>query len=284
MVNAMRFGVNTLIWSATFDPAIVPWEALVRAGVDGVEAACFDPASLDRQGLRAALETYGLRATLCSVNPAGANPIGDDPGERARAMQHWKAMIALAGEVGAESLVGPTYSPVGRLLGRRRTQQEWSRAVDFHQQLGPALEDAGIELAIEPLNRFETYFLNTAADSVRLVQAINHPRIGILFDTFHANIEEKSLEAAYRACGPYLKHVHACENDRGIPGSGHIDWGTVLRAIRETGYDRWLTIESFNANQPEIAAATAIWRDLAPSNDDIAVRGTQFLRAVWATL
>ncbi|MBI1356283.1 MAG: TIM barrel protein [Acidobacteria bacterium] len=280
----MRFGVNTLIWSATFDPALVPWDALVAAGVDGIEAPCFSPADFDRAGFDKALETHRLSATLVSVNPPGANPISDDAGERARALEHWRAVIALAGEVGAESLVGPTYSPVGHLPGRRRTQQEWARAVDFHQQLGPALEDAGIELAIEPLNRFETYFLNTAADSVALAQAIDHPRIGILLDTFHANIEEKSLEAAYRTCGPYLKHVHTCENDRGIPGSGHVSWSAVLRSIRETGYDGWLTIESFNANQPEIAAATAIWRDLAPSTDDIAVRGTQFLRGLWATL
>ena len=280
----MRFGVNTLIWSASFDASLIPFDALVAAGVDGIEAPCFDPAGFDRDGFRGALDQYSLAATLCSVNPAGANPISDNAAERAAALDHWLAVIALAGDVGVEMLAGPTYSPVGYLPGRRRNDDEWARAVKFHQQLGPALDRAGVELAIEPLNRFETYFLNTAADAVRLVDEIGHPRVGILFDTFHANIEEKSLESAYRACGKHLKHVHTCENDRGIPGSGHVDWSIVLRAIQETGYDGWLTIESFNANQPEIAAATAIWRDLAPSTDDIAVRGTQFLRGVWAAL
>jgi len=280
----MRFGVNTLIWSASFDPALIPFDDLAAAGVDGIEAPCFDPASFDRIGFDAALEKHHLAATLCSVNPAGANPVSDNAVERAAALDHWFAVIELAGDVGAEMLVGPTYSPVGHLPGRRRTADEWARAVEFHRQLGPALDEAEIELAIEPLNRFETYFLNTAADAVRLVEEINHPRVGILLDTFHANIEEKSLESAFRACGPHLKHVHTCENDRGIPGSGHVDWSTVLRSIRETGYDNWLTIESFNANQPEIAAATAIWRDLAPSTDDIAVRGTRFLRGLWEAL
>lgn len=280
----MRFGVNTLIWSASFDARLIPFEELVAAGVDGIEAPCFDPAGFDLDGFRGALQQHGLAATLCSVNPAGANPISDNAVERAAALDHWLAVIALAGEAGAEILAGPTYSPVGHLPGRRRTDDEWARAVEFHQQLGPALDQAGVELAVEPLNRFETYFLNTAADAVRLVEHVAHPRVGILLDTFHANIEEKSLEAAFRACGRHLKHVHTCENDRGIPGSGHVDWSIVLRAIQETGYDDWLTIESFNANQPEIAAATAIWRDLAPSTDDIATKGTRFLRGLWATL
>ncbi len=280
----MRFGVNTLIWSASFDPALIPFEELLGAGVDGIEAPCFDPAGFDRAGFRDALASNGLQGTLCSVNPAGANPIGADAAERVRALEHWRQVIAICGDTGVGLLAGPTYSPVGWLPGRRRTGDEWSRAVGFHQELGPLLDEAGVELAVEPLNRFETYFLNTAADAVRLCDEVRHPRVGILLDTFHANIEEKSLEAAYRACGKHLKHVHTCENDRGIPGSGHVDWSIVLRAIRETGHDRWLTIESFNANQPEIAAATAIWRDLAGSTDEIAVLGTRFLRSLWATL
>ena len=165
---------------------------------------------------------------------------------------------------------------------RRRTADEWKWGVEFHQALGPVLDDAGITLGVEPLNRFETYFLNTAADAVKFVSEIDHERIGILLDTFHQNIEDKNIADAYRACGDRLLHVHTCENDRGIPGSGHVDWPNVLRAIKDTGYDRWLTIESFNAHIPDLSAATAIWRDLAPSMDDIAIEGTRFLRDLWA--
>jgi len=187
-----------------------------------------------------------------------------------------------AAEVGAELIAGPTYAPVGYLPGRRRTQDEWKWAVDFHQQLDPTLRDAGVELAVEPLNRFETYFLNTAPDAVKFVKEIGSPRIGILLDTFHSNIEDKSVAAAYRQCGKYLKHVHTCENDRGVPGSGHIDWAGVMRVLHEMNYDRWLTIESFNSTIPELSAATAIWRDLAPTTDDIAFKGTAFLRKISA--
>ena len=280
----MKFGVNTLIWSISFDPALVPFDKLKQAGVDGIESPVFAPAEFDAAGFRRALADHQLESTLCSICPADARPGCDDPAERERALNHWRAVIAVAGEVGAKILAGPSCSPVGYLPGRRRTADEWKRVVEFHQQLGPALDDAAVDLAIEPINRFETYFLNTACDAIRLVDEIADPRVGILLDTFHSNIEDKSVAGAYRACGLRLKHVHTCENDRGIPGSGHIEWGEVRHALDEIGYDGWLTIESFNANAPELSAATAIWRDLAPTTDDIAVRGTRFLRMLWQTV
>lgn len=280
----MKFGVNTLIWSIAFDPALVPFEKLKRAQVDGIEVPCFDPESFDPAPLEQSLSDWELAATMCSICPADKSPISDDKSARKGAREHWKRVFEKAAEAGVELLAGPSYSPVGLLPGRRRTEDEWKQAVDFHLVLGDFADEAEIDFAIEPINRFETYFLNTADDAVRLCEEVDHPRIGILLDTFHSNIEDKSLAAAYRRCGRHLKHVHTCENDRGVPGSGHIPWQEVLQAIRDTGYDGWLTIESFNANAPELSAATAIWRDLAPSTDDIAVRGSRFLRGLWETM
>ena len=128
------------------------------------------------------------------------------------------------------------------------------------------------------MNRFETYFLNTTADAVQFCDAIGHPSIGLMMDTFHANIEEKSFGDALRAAGPHLKHLHACENDRGTPGTGHVAWTEIVAALRSIGYDRWLTIESFGFAQGELSAATAIWRDLAPTVDSIAFDGIKYLR------
>lgn len=276
----MRFGVNTLIWSAAVDLDRIPFGKLADAGVDGIEVPLFGPA--DNAGLRRRLADHGLACTACSIQPPGANPISDDAAERDRALEHWRGVVDACVEIGVELLAGPSYSPVGHLPGRRRTADEWARAVEFHQRLAEKLDEAELDLAIEPINRFETYFLNTAADAVRLCDDIAHPRIGILLDTFHSNIEDKSIAAAYRACGRHLKHVHTCENDRGTPGSGHVEWMEVFQALRDIGYDGWLTIESFNANMPELSAAAAVWRDLADEMDDIAVRGTAFLRAAWA--
>ncbi|MGC8795173.1 MAG: sugar phosphate isomerase/epimerase family protein, partial [Bryobacteraceae bacterium] len=159
---------------------------------------------------------------------------------------------------------------------------EWRWAVEGYRELGPVLDAHGVTLAIEPLNRFETYFLNTVADAIALVDEVGHPRVGVLLDTFHLNIEEKDLGAAYRLAGPRLKHVHACENDRGTPGTGHVEWEAVFAALRDVGYDGWLTIESFGFALGGISAAASIWRDLETSPDRIAIEGIQFLKRMAA--
>jgi len=165
------------------------------------------------------------------------------------------------------------------MTGARRTADEWKRVVDGWQRLAEFVHEAGIEIGIEPLNRFETYFLNTVADAVRLCQEIDDPAIGILFDTFHANIEEKSVAGAARQAAPCLKHLHTCENDRGTPGSGHVDWDGFFKAVTDIGYDRWMTIESFGFAQGAMSAAAAIWRDLAGTPETIPFDGLAFLQA-----
>jgi D-psicose/D-tagatose/L-ribulose 3-epimerase len=145
---------------------------------------------------------------------------------------------------------------------------------------GHRAEQLGVTLCLEPLNRFETYFLNTLEDASQLIHEIGDPNIRIHFDTFHANIEEKKPAVALRSAAKDLGHVHISENDRGIPGTGHVDWHGILSVLREVGYDGWLTIESFAQPEPELAAAASIWRDLAPSGDDLAVRGLKFLRSL----
>ena len=144
--------------------------------------------------------------------------------------------------------------------------------------MGDTLAAHHVTFAIEPLNRFETYFLNTAADAAKLAEQIGHPNIGILFDTFHANIEEKQIAAGYLTVGPHLKHVHTCENDRGIPGSGHVEWDQVFQALHSMNYDGWLTIESFGFALKEVSAAAAIWRDIERTPESIAFEGVKFLK------
>lgn len=144
--------------------------------------------------------------------------------------------------------------------------------------MGSAVSESGIEIAIEPLNRFETYFLNTAADGAAFCDAIGHPMIGLLLDTFHANIEEKSIGPALKHAGRHLKHLHACENDRGTPGTGNVNWPEFFTTVAEIGYDGWMTIESFGFHIRELSAASSVWRDLAPTPQSIAFDGIHFLR------
>ena len=275
----MKFGVNTFIWTASFDRSHLPLLPVIKEhGFDGIEVSLFRPVDFAAADIRRGLEENALECTVCSVLTGGLSVISEDAAVRRDTLSHMKDCVKATADVGASLIAGPLYSPVGYLPGRRRTADEWNWAVECYQQLGPVLESHGVEVAIEPLNRFETYFLNTAEDAVALCEAIHHPRVGILFDTFHANIEEKNLGHAFRKVAPHLKHVHTCENDRGIPGTGHVEWNDVFEALRAVNYDRWLTIESFGFALGELSAAASIWRDIAPTPESIAFEGVKFLK------
>jgi D-psicose/D-tagatose/L-ribulose 3-epimerase len=276
----MKFGVNTFIWSAEFGKAQLPLLPKIKAwGFDGVEVPLFRPHEFASTAIRAGVEANGLECTVCSVLVKGFSLISDDAAVRRATLTHMQDVIKATADAGAKVVAGPLYCPVGYLPGRRRTPDEWKWAIEAYQQLGDTLVSQGVTLAIEPLNRFETYFLNTAADAARLAEEVNHPNIGILFDTFHANIEEKDIADGYRTIGRHLKHVHTCENDRGIPGSGHVEWGDVFSALHETKYDDWLTIESFGFALGDLSAAAAIWRDIEKTPESIAIEGVKFLKS-----
>jgi D-psicose/D-tagatose/L-ribulose 3-epimerase len=276
----MQFGVCTYIWGATFGAEHFPLLPRLKAGgFDGIEVPILAPATFDAAGIGRELDRVGLARTAVANVPPGSSLASSDAGERRRAREHVAACIHAARDLGSTQLAGPMYTPVGFLTGGRRTDEEWRWAVDSWQHLARAAEAAGVDIALEPLNRFETYFLNLAEDAARFCRDVGSPRVGILLDTFHANIEEKSIGAALRATGPYLKHLHVCENDRGIPGTGHVAWGEFFDTVATLGYDRWLTIESFGFSLGELSTAAAVWRDLAPTPDAIAFEGVQFVRA-----
>ena len=275
----MKLGVNMFIWTAEFTPAHLALLPVIREhGFDGVEIPVFDPAGFPAADIRHGVAAHGLECTVCSIIPQGRSLISEDADVRRRTRQHRRDTIDAAAEAGARLVDGPLYCPVGYLPGRRRTQDEWRWAIEGYQSVVETLDACDVTLAIEPLNRFETYFLNTAADAAALCDAVGHPRVGVAFDTFHANIEEKSLAGACRLLGGHLKHVQASENDRGTPGSGHVEWTELLRALGELRYDGWVTIESFGASLGAFSAAVAIWRDIERTPDEIAFDGIRFLR------
>jgi D-psicose/D-tagatose/L-ribulose 3-epimerase len=279
MGETMKFGVNTFIWSATFDAShfsLLP--TIKEAGFDGVEVPLLRPEEFQAAEIRRATEANGLECNACSVLVDGLSLISEDGENRRRAGQQLKNIAQAAAEAGIKIVCGPLYSPVGYLPGRRRTEDEWKRAVEGLQSVGDTLNAYDVTFAVEPINRFETFFLNTAADAAKLAEEVGHPKVGILFDTFHANIEEKNIAQGYRTVGPHLKHVHTCENDRGIPGSGHVEWPEVFAALRELKYDGWLTIESFGFGLKELSAAASIWRDIERTPESIAFEGVKFLR------
>lgn len=275
----MKFGVHTFLWTRQFNEAnldLLP--RLKEKGFDGIEIARYQFESFPAARIGAAAQQHGLSCTLCSGLTGELSLISEDPMVRQRAISFIKQAIQVAADLGSRSISGPLCAPINSFTGRRRTRDEWLRAVDGLKAVGELLTQHDMTFAVEPLNRYQTHFLNTTADVTALCEAVNHPNIGVLFDIFHANIEDRDLGGAIRTAGRHLKHVHLCENDRGTPGTGHLPWTDIFAALRDVAYDRWLVIESFNFRDEEIAAATRTWRDLADTPETIAFEGLKFLK------
>jgi len=224
------------------------------------------------------LEDNHLECTTCSVLPRDCHLVSHEPEMRARGVEFLKTCVDGTAELGARLVCGPMYAGLGVMTGRRRTAEEWKWAVEGLQVVARHAETRQVTICLEPLNRFETYFLNTLEDAASLVHDVGASNVKIHFDTFHSNIEEKHPAEALRSIAKELGHVHISENDRGIPGSGHVDWQGVLKVLKAIRYQGWMTIESFAQPEPDLAAAAAIWRDMAPSGDELAQQGLRFIR------
>jgi D-psicose/D-tagatose/L-ribulose 3-epimerase len=275
----MKFGASSYIWAEIFGIehcGILP--RLKEAGLDGIEIGILLPATFPASAIRKELEKSGLECTSCSTMPTGTSLTANDAGSRRRARVHIEDCIKAMADAGGHVFCGPIYSPVGYFSGGRRTEDEWRRGVESWQQIAPVAVKNGVQIAIEPLNRFETYFLNTVADAAAFCDAVNHPSVGILVDTFHANIEEKGIGAALKRAGKHLKHIHSCENDRGTPGTGHVNWPEFFASVKSLGYDGWMVIESFGFSLGTLSAAASIWRDIEQDPESIAFEGVKYLR------
>ncbi len=280
----MKLGVNTYLWTNAFAMGDLGLIQHVKSlGADGIEIARSGFDGFPADAVRAELDRLGMGCTLCTSPPVAELGI-IHPSAKARAdgLRYLREAITVAGRIGAQTIAGLLYAKVGWFTGRRRTRQEWDWAVSAFQDLVPDLERSGLTLAVEPVNRWETFFLNTAAEGSALCESIGHRNIGLLLDTSHMSVEEKNQPAAIRSSARYLRHVHVAESDRGTPGTGQMDWPELFRALHDVAYDGWCVIESFAWNEPGIAAATYSWRDLAASPDTLARDGLAFLRGMQA--
>jgi len=275
----MKLGINLLLWTDRVGEAQFPVLAeLKRMGYDGVEIPVFSHDDARYRRVRAELDALGLECTTCAIVTQETNPISPDPVVRRAAVESITRAIHASQLLGSRRLIGPIHSALGNLVGRGRTPEEWGWCVETLRQAAEIADQADVTLGVEYLNRFECYFLNTAEDTRRLVDAVGHPRLRAMYDTFHANIEERDIEAAVAALGPTLAHVHISENHRGTPGTGLVGWAETFAALKANGYDGWLTIEAFGRALPDVAAATCIWRDLFDDEMVLARQGLQFLR------
>jgi D-psicose/D-tagatose/L-ribulose 3-epimerase len=278
----MKIGMNLLLWTGNVTEEHYPLlDKIKQWGFDGAELPLFGFDQPQYRAIRKKMESIGLECTAVTIVPPEANPIDPEAKVRSAAIDRLKQAIDTCHILDCKLMCGPYVSPVGKLVGRGRTEDEWKRAVDCFRQVAPYAQQAGVVLGLEALNRFETYFVNCMADISRLVDEVNHPNFRLMYDTFHANIEEKSVSEAIRTAGKRIAHVHISENDRSTPGEGLVRWSENFETLQAIGYDQWLVIEAFGLALPELAAATCIWRKMFPSEEHVATRGLEFIRKNW---
>jgi D-psicose/D-tagatose/L-ribulose 3-epimerase len=228
------------------------------------------------------LDEVGLERTAVTVRGEEDNPISPNAKVRAAGVANTKKALDCCAAAGATHLVGPYHSALGIFSGQGPTRDEWKWGVDSMRQVAEYAGSVGVTLGVECLNRFETYLLNTHADSARFVKEVDHPNCRMMYDTFHANIEEKSIAGAIRSCADVCCHVHISENDRSTPGTGNVRWAENFDTLKEVGYDGWLMIEAFGLALPELVAATKIWRRMYESEEQLAGDGLAFMKAEYA--
>jgi D-psicose/D-tagatose/L-ribulose 3-epimerase len=279
----MKLGFNLLLWTTHVTDAHWPIvERLQKTGYDGVEIPLFEGEVSHYEALGKRLKSAGLGVSGIGVMPgSGRNAISADPAERAAALEHLKWLIDCTAALGGDICAGPFHQPLGEFSGRGPTADEISHCVEVHQRAAAYAAPLGITLSVEPLNRFECYFLNSARQAADLVKSVGAPNYGYLYDTFHFNIEEDSITSIIPETIAQISHVHISENNRGVPGAGHIDFQSVFTALKQAGWDGWMTIESFGSALPDLAAATKIWRPLFAREEDVYEKGYTLMRQGW---
>jgi D-psicose/D-tagatose/L-ribulose 3-epimerase len=277
----MKFGASTWLWTSPFKTDTVALFPKIRGmGFDFVEIPVEDPALIDPAVVRRALADHGLAPVICGAFGPTRDLTSDDPKLRETGLDYITRCLDLAVALGATFFAGPMYSAVGkaRLVPPEQRRTEWARAVENLRKVAGLAADRKLRIALEPLNRFESDLVNTAADAMRLANEIGHPAACVMLDSFHMTIEERDLEQAVRSTAGKLIHVQVSENYRGTPGTGLTPWASFARGLKAIGYQGGVSIESFTPEVKELAGAVCFWRLMAESQDALASDGLAFLK------
>ena len=277
----MRLGINTFLFTSPFTTESTKhFPKFKKWGFETVEIPVEDPSHIDPAKVKAAADRNGLAiGSLCACMGPGRDFRGTSA-EQKTGVDYVKKLIDQAVIMGCPSVIGPLYSVVGRIGAHTDAEKKkhFADVVKNLKVLGKYAQAKGVMLCVEPLNRFETDFLNTVEQGLKLIQAVNSPAVTLHLDTFHMNIEQKNQAAAIKKAGKLLTHFHACGCDRGTPGNDHIDWPNIIKALKSIGYQGDVVIESFTTDVKVIARAAAIWRRMEPTRDEIATKGIKFLQ------
>tara|TARA_R110002111_G_scaffold153375_1_gene220091 strand:+ start:21272 stop:22114 length:843 start_codon:yes stop_codon:yes gene_type:complete len=278
----MKYGLNMLLWTSDVNESHFGLLEQIKGwGYDGVELPIFEADEKKFSQVGKKLSELGLECTAVTVCTPEENPISSDAKIREAGLNRLKRMTDMCAASGATHMCGPIHSALGEFSGAGRTADEWNYGKETLAKAADYAQKNNVILVCEYLNRFECYFLNCAEDCAQFTREVNHPNLKMMYDSFHANIEEKCITSAVKACVDQMVHVHISENDRSTPGEGGIDWDTTFAALKEVKYDGWLMIEAFGLALPDLAAATRIWRKMFPSEEHLATKGLEFMKTRW---
>jgi len=279
----MKIGFNMLLWTPFVDEEHFHlFKILKSTGYHGVEIPLFNGDATHYTKVSKALKDNGLACTAVTVIPDKAHsPISPDAKDRDGARDYLKWAVDCCAALNAEVLCGPYYQPLGVFSGKGPTEDEKKRAAEVHRNIASIAQDAKVLLTIEPLNRFECYFLNTLHDAAEYVRRVGHPNFKAMYDTFHGNIEEKDPVGCIRKEADVLGHFHISASDRGTPGRDHVSWPETFQALYQGKYNGWLTIEAFGRAMPDLAATTCVWRDLSRSEEEVYKDGYELISSGW---
>ncbi len=277
----MRLGINTFLFTSPFtNKSTKLFKQFKDWGAQTVEIAVESPEHIKPEHVKAELDKAGLACGSVCACMGPDRDLRGTPKQQKTGMDYTKKLLDQMVVLGCPSLIGPVYSAVGRAdaVPRSEYKQQWKTVVKNLKQLSAYAEERGRQICLEPLNRFETDFINTCQQGLDMLADVGSPALRLHLDTFHMNIEEKDQAEAIRKAGTRLGHFHACGSDRGTPGGDHIDWPAIAAALKKVGYNQDVVIESFTTDVKVIARAAAIWRQIEPNPQDIAVKGLAFLR------
>ena len=278
----MNFGINTFLFTSPFtNDSIALFPQFKKWGFDSVEIAIEDVSHIDPSLVKKALDQNGLKcSSICAAMGPGRDLRGTKE-EQNIAITYIKSILNIMPDLGCPILIGPLYSSVGRAEPVEKDQYkiQWNIVVEHLKMLSDYAAQLGLKLAIEPLNRYETDFINTCEQGLKMIEDVNNDALMLHLDTYHMNIEEKDPAKAILNAGTKLGHFHACGSDRGTPGGDQINWENIRAALKNINYSGSVVIESFTTDVKVIAKAASIWRDFEPSQEDIAIKGLQFLKS-----
>lgn len=283
----MKFGINTFLFTSPFTTESVSlFPQFKKWGFDAVEIALEDASHIDAKVVKKALDDNGLVCgSICAAMGADRDFRGS-ASDQEGAKKYLEGIIDVMPDLGCSFLIGPLYSAVGRadFETPEDYKKQWELVVKHLRSLAGYAQKANVTLCLEPLNRFETDFINTCDQVLKLANDIDHLSVGVHLDTFHMNIEEKNQAKAILKAGSKLKHFHACGTDRGTPGNDSLNWTEIFKALKQIGYDNNVVIESFTPDVKIIAKAASIWRNMEPSQQSIAEEGVKFLKKAYASV